>query len=228
MKILVFLSSLLALLVAVSGCREGQTSGHVGGIPPCPDASCYFIDGKLNQTHVDGILERAESLELVIIRSVGGKNRFARKIASVILERNVDLVIVDECSSACFEYFVLAASSVTAINQPVIAIHGNPITTNILLEREGHFHLDHCPWPSLPFLKNLQANKGVSDEYNREVLRRLGEIRIEFTHYENGCLSSYNMQSEFDYWEPTRSEIATYFNVNVIGELCRDKRETCL
>lgn len=228
MKPLNFFSLLLGLLIPLSGCQEAFVAAYGHDVPPCPDTSCFFIDGKLSQSHVDGVLERAEGLDVVIVRSIGGRIGYAREIASVIFENDVDVVILDECSSACFDFLVLAAKSVTALNEPIVAIHGNPITTNILLEREGHFHLAHCHWPSLAFVKNLQAHQGISADYNREVLRRLGEIKIEFTTYDDGCLSSFTMQPEIEYWEPSRNEIKRFTGIEIVGEICADRRATCL
>lgn len=215
-----------ALFVASCG-QENRSEVSVADVD-CPPDRCVVISGKFSEDHVASVRDFGSSLDYVVVNSIGGKSRFAREIAEVMAENDAGLLIVGECSSACFEFLVPTASSVTAISEPIIAVHGNPIVTHTLLQRAGYVRPSHCPWPSRDFLQDLYARKGLKTDFVQKTIEMLGDASVAFTVKENGCLSSLSFTSRNQYWEPTRDEIEQYLGVEISGELCRDKIESCL
>lgn len=212
------LVSTILLGTAFSGCAKTNAPET----PVCAAPACIEIIGKLTQEHVDAVASAPEETESLQINSIGGRSGFAQKIAQEVFDRGLDVIIVNECSSACLEFIAVSAKSVTAFERPLIAVHGSPLTTEILLDQNGLTLKGNCRFPSLKFLHRVYQAKSLNGDFPQETIERLGEATIEYTTNEDGCLASYSQNFERLYWFPTSEELEKYLGLKIDGAICAD------
>ena len=89
--------------------------------------SNIIITGVIDDNFVDQIRQVPNKNSDIIIYSKGGISQEAIKAARIIHDRKHNLIILGKCSSACAEFLLPAANSLTFVEEPVIGFHGNTI-----------------------------------------------------------------------------------------------------
>jgi len=192
----------------------------------CNSAGCYRLDGQITKDIAEEIVS-ATDLTKIIVNSGGGHSRSAAAISRFIYENNIDLVIEEECSSACFEYLVPAANSVIAIDAPLIGIHGNAFLYEDLYLDLNFERASHCEWVSLSWLRELYKKKGLNEYSFQNRKAALGEIEFEFFIDDRGCPRITRLNYEFDFWFPNSSQINDIFPGLISGAVCADYATVC-
>ena len=113
----------------------------------CAVSDCVFVSGIIDQESYSTLSEGKNEVRTLIINSRGGSALFALKIAKYIIENDLELLVIDDCSSACAEYILPAARRVNFKNSPVLAFHGNLLAYNELGAVPDNYpilSLTHC------------------------------------------------------------------------------------
>lgn len=89
-----------------------------------------FLDGVIvrkNVKQVLGALQRYPNIAQLTVNSFGGQAEAAMEIAGALAQRRLRLVVSGFCMSACANYLLPAATSVS-LDDAVIGLHGSPST----------------------------------------------------------------------------------------------------
>ena len=209
------------LLILVASCSRVQALDH----SLCSDNAtrCLSINGRLSAEHLDHLETRIDEIETIVVNSKGGPVGVAAKIARLIMENELNLVVEGYCSSACAEYLMTAAKSVYAVNAPVIGVHGNPIIDEMVYRSQSDRPITHCEWPARSTLSYIYAQNGLSDRFHEEQISRLRISKLFFDRTPDGCIYKLDLRMGIRQWLPTSEQLSDLLGVDIIGEVCADK-----
>jgi hypothetical protein len=131
--IVVGVSALFSFLVLVS---PEKVAGSF-------DRGTFTLKGRIDQAVAEEYA-RAGRFETLIVDSYGGEGLAALDIANLMAQHKTVLKIKGHCMSACAEFFMPAAHRVVAIDEPIVAVHGNPILLEQLYIETGAAMPDQC------------------------------------------------------------------------------------
>jgi hypothetical protein len=89
------------------------------------DALTWQLSGTINQGHFEEFSARlGSSARILVVNSGGGDTTETRKIARLIRERSLDIVVDGICASSCANYLFIAARNKTVLPESLVAFHG--------------------------------------------------------------------------------------------------------
>lgn len=195
------------------------------GCSPHSEQSSYKIDGEIDQSTVNDLYAATDGNPTeVTIRSEGGAAIAGLALAHQIYHRNHVLIVEDYCLSSCAEFVLPAASSVRAVDTPLIGFHQGPNVDRIVAEGITGEHDFSC-------LENLAARQIDVYGWNRRPMRifdaqhdflspRNAEVRVvDYGEYE--CQEVfYDLASRM--WFPTSQQLRELAGIQIEGEICAD------
>jgi len=88
-----------------------------------------------NNTKIRQLLRSGNPITLY---STGGLTSYALKVAQVVHDQKIEIVVDRECTSACSELILPAAHRVTFKNRPLIGFHTNILADEVLHKKTGY------------------------------------------------------------------------------------------
>jgi hypothetical protein len=206
---------ILAALVSVGACADTQLD--------CQEPACIFVRGELSEQHVAALRDAGDALETVYVNSGGGKAGIGAEIGKILLDQDVDLFVSEQCSSACAEYLMTAARSVTAVGTPIIGLHGNSMMRELVYEDQGYDRPAHCRGPSLTVLEEIYVARKLKTDFIHAQYERIGQVDLEYFLDGDGCplVTRYDTHGRF--WYPTTAEFEDLLGLHIEGRLCADE-----
>jgi hypothetical protein len=201
-------------MIAFSACSDPRIA--------CQAPECIFVKGELSDQSIVALNDAGSALGTVYVNSRGGKVGIAALAGKILLDQDVHLFIVEECSSACAEYLMTAAKRVTTIGEPIVGLHGNSLFREYLYQEQGYYRPAHCKGMFLSVLEDIYAKRNLRMDFALEQLGRLGPIDLEFYLDAHGCplITRYDTQGRM--WYPTTDELEALLGLHVEGRLCAD------
>ena len=188
----------------------------------CPDKYCVRISGRLSLENVKEVNALGDNLKKIIVSSPGGNVGIGTDLGLSISEKEVLLVIIDRCTSACAEFILPAATKIIALNSPEIGFHGNPYIWGHLKASRGYNNPGWCESPARDKLDIIYQRRQRNYEFSKAQLERLGAARFSVSRDEEGCLLSSRFEFEHAFWFPTAEQLNEYLNIQIDGQLCSD------
>jgi hypothetical protein len=87
------------------------------------EKSIFCFDGEVRQEQHASSLELLNSEGLFVVRSPGGSGIAAARIATLLEEKKVIVVIYDYCLSACASFFFVAGARTYVLKDTIVAWH---------------------------------------------------------------------------------------------------------
>jgi hypothetical protein len=130
-------------------------------------------------------------------------------------------VIDGFCASACAEFLIPAASEVTALNHPIVSVHGNPLLIRKLFADYGIEQEPHCIAVAAP-LEEIYRQRGRSSQLALAQEQRLGLTKFLAKPDPNTQCFFFDWKFAATSWLPTSEEYASLMGLEIDGELCSD------
>jgi len=178
----------------------------------------------INSEFLTQLKNREPDINNVIVVSFGGKPSAGIKIAREIIDGRLDVSIAEVCLSACAEYILPAAKSITLIDNPLIGYHWNPLILGHLLRTNATKDLEYCTGIRDDELLKLLVDTGVKTDAWKHTLKKLKLVKYEVNYKYNTCpWSSKTFENRL--WFPTSKQLETTFGLKMSGKLCADNPE---
>ncbi|WP_372707966.1 hypothetical protein [Brevundimonas sp.] len=98
-----------------------------GGPSRLAGSSVYCLKGSLDSTSAESFSELASDISVLVVDSYGGNTRATMRIARLIYDNDIDVIIEGQCFSSCANYILPAASGrLTVLPGSFIGLHGSP------------------------------------------------------------------------------------------------------
>ena len=178
----------------------------------------------ISDAFITQLQNREASVNNIIVVSFGGKPSAGIKIAREIIDGRLSVSIAEACISACAEYILPAAKSITLIDEPLIGYHWNPLILGHLLRENATKDLEYCTGIRDEELLKLLIDTGVKTDAWKHTLTRLKLVKYEVEYKDNACPWSVK-KFENKLWFPTTEQLKTIFGLEVSGKLCADNPE---
>lgn len=162
------------------------------------------------------------------VQSQGGEAKSSIALARLIIDRRIRIRLNNYCLSACAELVLPAARDVTAVNEPLIGLHGNAFTDEraALAARMTPSSLA-CLIELRRGFESVYESKGIDGASLRDAeVSRLGFTGMTLSSRKDaaGC-PIFSVGHSQDYWFPTRRQIEKLMRTEVVGPICADSEE---
>jgi len=189
-----------------------------------------FLIGHIDEKFLSEFRNTIKTNKTVAIASPGGFPEIALKIADIIIEKNINIVIGGICYSACADIILPAAKSLEFYEHPLIGFHGTVISMKFFvsqgqvspctaLSEQDEFLL---LLEDLSYKMNsLYKSTGHNIDFWKEQTKRLGSpVLVNQEFVKNEC----NPMQQFDYelWFPTSIQLKSMLGLNFEGGVCAD------
>lgn len=182
------------------------------------DAQVYTIKGEISQNHLNYLEGNQQNISRIIVDSSGGNSLISAKIGLIILNNNIDLEVDYRCISSCVEFLMTAARNVYVRENSIIAVHGNPFTTEFFLRK--HEIKNFCEHSSHEILQEIYLRRKLLQDFSMQQISRLGMVSQD-VEGPKGCQVPI-VELEAYYWYPTSAQLDSYLNLRIDGKLCAD------
>lgn len=186
-------------------------------------SSQNFLYGDINAAFVQKLREKSYSNRILFIASGGGDPTNALDAADIIREQRVGIRFIADCSSACSEILLPAASRYSVaefFKDPLIGFHHNILFTQRAFKTAGRNDFSRCFGALLERFQDLRAKTKVpvslwkkQAEYLRTDFSKTG-ARVDCEHAA--------VFSERLMWYPTSVQLKREFHLNFSGSVCAD------
>lgn len=193
----------------------------------CNPPQCYRIEGEISRQHIEAVFSLRSDLELIVIDSPGGVATVGAALGLFVLDYDLSIIIDGMCASACAEYVLTAAKDVQVSSGSLILFHDSAEMIQAALRRRGRKDFSICSFKPLDVQRRIFKERNLRLEFYRDVEMRIGELEIETSVNENGCLILRGKKNELDFWIPNSSQIESLLGVQIDGILCADDVDVC-
>lgn len=187
-----------------------------------PDS--VFVRGDIDQGFVSSLDSQAEPGGRVRVSSGGGSADSALLAARILSDRQINLTVDSYCVSACAEFLIPAAASVSLGRSAVIAFHGNDIAYAEIARRLRE--PSSCSSQRLPELLSYYARHRMRVTFSNDVERRIGRHSERFEQAERDCAKVVS-RTEATYWYPTSTQLRALWGLEIHNDICADN-ERCI
>jgi hypothetical protein len=154
------------------------------------------------------------------LNSPGGLPEFALIVGRIIYNKNIDLVISGWCGSACAEYILPAAQSITFSGEPLIGFHGNPIMADYFEQEQNLYNAHNCSYAHAAKLKSFYKIIGAKENFWKIQLKHLRLEDKKFERWRDCNQFLYKFVNVA--WFPTSEQLQNDFGLEFIGTVCAD------
>jgi len=183
------------------------------------------IEGTIDPSFIRRLEQDPEYDDTIIINSSGGRSGYGAQAAWIIKRKRLKVVVDSHCTSACAEYLLPAAKSVTFKNEPLIGFHWNQISIDDYLKDNANRDLEYCDFEVGNDILELWKTAKVNPDFWKETEKRLGQPRYNIKYRENDCPYASIRSYEKILWFPTEKQLRELFRLKFSGNLCADNSD---
>lgn len=181
-----------------------------------------MINGRVDAS-LASTVEQAPMGSRLEVNSLGGDASAGAVIARDIFDRKLDLIVNASCVSACAEFMIPAARTVTFGPRAIVGFHLNDFAFQALA-LEHNIPGRVCSAERLPLLNEMYLAKGLNPSFSEESVRRLRLVDYQPVRIRTGCMSQ-ETATEFLAWFPTSDQLRSLWNLTFTGSVCADSAE---
>ncbi len=156
----------------------------------------------------------------VTLYSTGGLTSYALKVAQIIHDQKIEIIIDKECTSACSELILPAAHRVTFKNFPLIGFHTNILADEHYIKDLAVKNVEKCNWNRSRKTEAQYRWNEINSEFWKEQVKRMKpKVKIDYDFHP--CPSvSYEFENRM--WYPTSDQIRNLYGLDFSGTVCAD------
>jgi len=227
-------SAIFALLFALvfSGCDSEEVKfPEVKNKIEADTPQIHFLKGPLNKSFLVALDNIPEDTSVIGVNSVGGDSIPALKVAKVIQNRDLKIIIDGEfgiCASGCAEYLLPAAKSLKFNNEPLVGYHQNPHIIYSLLKNTIPSQLDFCTElkQQINEANELYSTKNLNQNFWSSTLEKIEIEYFQPRKILEKCPSA-NWQFKHELWFPNSKQLKELLGLKFEGAVCSDAPEVC-
>ena len=159
----------------------------------------------------------------LFVKSGGGNADIARSIAERIRNHDKAIYILDDCSSACAEFFIPAARKVYASDKAVIGYHVSEFWLPYF-EGDTAKQTEICGYANLLWLRQVYGERHLKAEFSKEVIKRLGAQPVYGMAPPEPmrCRPPFYASLRARMWYPTSQQLSQKLGLNIGHAICAD------
>jgi len=156
----------------------------------------------------------------VIVDSYGGNADSAYRISKLIFMNKKNLVVLNDCLSACAEYFIPSAKHVTVSQKSLIGYHvGDFMNDTYGTEQEIE---NDCNFQRISWLRRLYTARNLNQEFYKQTQVRLGLKAVFIKRdFKKKCTTLF-FTYEKSMWFPTSDQLNKFLNLKLSKRICAD------
>lgn len=190
------------------------------------------VEGPIDERLEHEFLEAIENSDVIILNSLGGFPSSSFKIADVIIERNINIIVDDICASACAEHILPASQrfktqGLRFENEPIIGFHWNAAMLEALMKEQYSSEFKHCSFSDTYVSLDLQEGSGVNSQFWKAVKEKLGANGSEYKLDPKGC-PLIKVKFENAFWLPDSNSLRNQYGLDFTGKVCADEPKKCM
>lgn len=215
------MSVVAALLFVALGCSSEDGNARESTVWSQDDTCRARYEGPIGRDLTSLIESMPCKNGVLELDSIGGLETDAIIAANAIAERSVVIEVNRYCVSACVDFILPAATAVKFINQPIVAVHGNPAAMQFLMTHYSPPGIENCRFAEYQSFADLYRRRGANLQFFHNQLAKLGVRAFEVSPPlgEDAC-PHHNIVFEVDYWLPSAAELRSGMQIEVDGETC--------
>ena len=144
--------------------------------------------------------------------SKGGISQEAIHAANYIRENEINLFVLGTCTSACAEFLLPAAKTLTFIEEPFIGFHGNTVADMDFVQNEFGKTIDYCSSIHASDVKQFLAETLGRDDFWKSQYKYMEVTGVRFENFENKmgykCVQPI-IDTKQSIWYPSSSQLRT-------------------
>jgi hypothetical protein len=198
--------ALIALLLTANGTLIGA--------PRASEPDILVLQGQVNSEMANQV--EAFQGRKIFVDSFGGSVAAGHRIAEVIVDRAIEVTVIDRCYSACFNFIFLPARVREVRAGATLGFHSGAESSWVLAKDQGLSLASNTKMKAEQHLARLQR-AGVSEEIFREAARLMKsrllpleavcEDEMTSPGVNNGHAMCQLSVSEFKSWFPTTAQL---------------------
>lgn len=193
----------------------------------CTKSVSFRLEGRLDYNALRALThENLKQDETIIVSSSGGEVLSALKIAEILQDRNISIIVPSVCISACVEFLLPAVNKITFSNSPIIGIHWGPIMDFYQYKRVLE-EPELCNFPTFDFQQDLFAKRGLNIDFWKQTEQRLHLLRFRLDKSSLDKCPWKIRKFENYMWLPTSKQLRELWGLKFSGSVCADDFTKC-
>lgn len=199
-----------ALVLIVFALKQSDTISFVGR-----------IDDSLTK-----ILENSDDTFTLEIDSGGGYAIDAAQSAEIIISKDIEVLVRGRCLSACSEFILPAAQTITFETNPIIGFHWSPIMDRMQFNRYATPN-QKCEFLAAEAQDNILRATNLNENFWKEVESKL--ILNHYSLHDNGSQCPDKLRTFVNRtWLPTSKQLKSVWGLDFSGSVCADDLNKCI
>lgn len=150
---------------------------------------CFEIKGSITEQHVHDLSAVADDIQFLVIDSKGGGVGWGMGVGQIVVDHDLPVYVRGICASACFEFVLPAAQYVVAINEPIFAVHSNPLIIRDIANERGVEIQEQCAfYAPMRWLDEVYELRGLDYAFVELQRSKTGSPHIDFIAGADGCV----------------------------------------
>jgi len=191
----------------------------------CHDTQSIYVSSRIDQSLTNYITSIDEKTIIITIQSSGGDTRDAARLGAYLLTKNLSIDVHDYCHSACAEFILPAADTITFTNKPLVGFHWSPIMDYHQYVRAGA-DMSICHFDSLADQRKLIKTRKLNAEFWKQTETHLNLTKYKLVGKGEACPWKIR-EFKNKMWLPTSQQLRELWDLKFEGAVCADNFEEC-